>query len=56
MTTDLTSAQLPIPLNDKLQIKKRKLKAKSVGDVIQRMYNTITKYKMWDELKEEKRK
>ena len=56
MTTELTTAQLSVPLNDKLHNKKRALKFRNIGDVLQAMYKTITVHKMWDEVKEVKGK
>ncbi len=56
MTTELTTAQLSVALNDKLHIKRRNLRFRNVGDLLQAMYKTITTHKMWDEVKEVKGK
>lgn len=38
-------------LRDDLINKKYKFKLDGIGSLIQKMYNLITKHKMWDELK-----
>ena len=48
--------KVAMKLRDKLMEKKYKLKLDSVDSVVQKMYNIITKYKLWDELKEVNKK
>ncbi|KKN59051.1 hypothetical protein LCGC14_0546060 [marine sediment metagenome] len=43
-------------LRNKLTAKKNILNLKKLEFVIQRMYNLISKHKMWDEIKEAQKK
>lgn len=52
---ETTTIEVEVNLRNKLTNKKNDLKFKKLGDVVQAMYNLITKHKMWEELKEVKK-
>ena len=50
MEEQKVNAKISVKLREKLINKKYKLKVEGIGEVIEMMYNTITKHKMWPEL------
>ena len=53
---ETTTVQVSKDFRKKLSRLKDKLELKSINATIQRMYNIITKHKLWEELKEVKKK
>ena len=50
------NVKVSVKLRDNLMEKKYKLKLNGIDATIQKMYNIITKFKLWDELKEVNKK
>lgn len=46
-----TSIKIKKETKKKLNLKKYSLNLKSINEIIEKMYNLISKHKMWDELK-----